>query len=136
MKGVFAEMMPTVNQDLAHLTAVSIMKLPLEIIGKPSFWKSPHADEGIGTAAPGIAVGDLFEEVGLFVEGFAADLDVHGEVCADVEGGIDVDEFEAARVLDLTAQGPAFEGGEDELVIAPNEFVGPALDLAASHIKV
>ncbi len=34
-------MMPTVNQALAHLTAVSIMKLPLEIIGKPSFWKSP-----------------------------------------------------------------------------------------------
>ena len=81
-------------------------------------------------------MGDFFEEVGLFVEGFAADLVVHGEVRADVEGGIDVDEFEAAGVLDLTAQDPAFERGEDELVIAPDAFVWPALDLSASHIEV
>ena len=70
-----------------------------------------HADERIRTASPGIAVGDLFEEVGFLVEGFAADFDVHGEVRADVEGRIDVDELEAAGVLDLAAQGTRFERG-------------------------
>jgi hypothetical protein len=39
-------MMPTVTQSLTHLTAVSIMKFPLEIIGKPSFWKSPNGFSG------------------------------------------------------------------------------------------
>ena len=46
-----------------------------------------HADEGIRAAPPGVAVGDLFEEVRLFVEGLAADLDVHAEVRADRGGG-------------------------------------------------
>jgi hypothetical protein len=69
------------------------------------------------------------------VEGFAADLDVHGEVRADVEGGIDVDELEAAGVLDLAAERAGLEGGKDELVVAPDEFVGPALGLAAELSK-
>jgi hypothetical protein len=69
------------------------------------------------------------------VEGFAADLDVHGEVGADVEGWVDVDEFEAAGLLDLLAEGAGLEGGEDELVVAPDEFVGPALDLPAAPVE-
>src|SRR5438445_3810242 len=83
---------------------------------------------------PGVAVGDLFEEVGLFVEGLAANLDVHAEVRADVEGRVNVDELEAAGVLDLAAERAALEGGEDELVVAPDEFVGPAFDLATAGI--
>ncbi len=51
------------------------------------------------------------------------------------KGGSDVDELEAAGVLDLAAQGPGLEGGEDELVVAPDEFVGPALDLAAGGVE-
>ena len=94
-----------------------------------------HGDEGIGAAAPGIAVGDLFEQVGFFVEGFAADFDIHGEVGADVEGRVNVDEFEAAGVFDLAAEGTALERGEDEFVIAPDELVGPALDLASAQIE-
>ena len=94
-----------------------------------------HRDERIRAPAPGIAVGDLFEEVGFLVEGFAADLDVHGEVRADVEGRIDVDEFQAAGVLDLAAQGTGFERGEDELVVAPDKFVRPALGLAAGGVE-
>ena len=77
----------------------------------------------------------MFEEVGFLVEGFAADLDVHGEVRADVEGWVDVDELEAAGVLDLAAQRAGLEGGEDELVVAPDEFVGPALGLAAGGVE-
>lgn len=68
------------------------------------------------------------------MKGFAADLDVHGEIGADVEGRIDVNEFEATGVLDLLAEGAGFEGGEDELVIAPDEFVAPALELAAAGV--
>jgi len=54
----------------------------------------------------------------------------HGDegIRADVEGQINVDELEAAGVLDLAAQGPGFQGGEDE-------FVGPALDLPAGHVN-
>jgi hypothetical protein len=77
----------------------------------------------------------LFEEVGFLVEGFAADLDVHGEVRAHVEGRVDVDELEAAGVLDLAAERAGLERGEDELVIAPDELVGPALGLAAGVVE-
>ena len=55
------------------------------------------------SAPPGVAVGDLFEEVRLFVEGLAADLDVHTEIRAHVKGRVDVDKLEAARLLDLFA---------------------------------
>ena len=69
------------------------------------------------------------------MEGFPADLDVHGEVRPDVEGRVDVDGLQPAGVLDLAAQRAGLEGGEDELVIAPDEFVGPALGLAAAHVE-
>jgi hypothetical protein len=51
------------------------------------------------------------------------------------EGRVNVDELEAAGVLDLAAERAALEGGEDELVVAPDEFVGPALDLAADQVE-
>src|SRR6266576_3820693 len=86
-----------------------------------------HGDEGIRAAPPSVAIGDFFEEVRFFVEGLVANLDVHAEVRAHVEGRVNVDELEAAGVLDLAAERAAFEGGEDELVVAPDEFVGPAL---------
>ena len=47
-------------------------------------------------STPGVAVGDLLQEVRLFVKGFAADFDVHAEIGTDVERRIDVDELEAA----------------------------------------
>ena len=62
------------------------------------------ADEGIGPFAPGVAVGDFFEDVGLLGEGVVADLDVHGEIRAHVEGRVDVDQLEAALLFDLLAQ--------------------------------
>ena len=67
-----------------------------------------------------------FENVGLLGEGVVADLDVHGEVGADVEGRVDVDELDAALRFDLLAQRTVLEAGEDELVVAPDELVGPA----------
>jgi hypothetical protein len=94
-----------------------------------------HRDERIRASSPSVAVGDLFEQIGLLVEGLAADLNVHGEVRADVEGRVDVDELEAAGVLDLAAQRARLERGEDELVVAPDEFVGPALGLAARGVE-
>ena len=94
-----------------------------------------HGDEGICAAPPGVAVGDLFEEVRLLVEGLAANLDVHAEVRAHVEGRVDVDKLQAAGVLDLAAERAALEGGEDELVVALDEFVGPALDLPPAHVE-
>ncbi|MEI6787674.1 MAG: hypothetical protein WCL49_04260 [bacterium] len=69
------------------------------------------------------------------MEGLAADLDIHAEVCADVEGRVNVDELEAARVLDLATECAALERGEDEFVIAPDEFVGPTLDLPSSGVE-
>ena len=85
-----------------------------------------HGDERIGALAPGVAVGDFFENVGLLGEGVVADLDVHAEVGAHVEGRVDVDELDAALLLDLLAQRAVLQAGEDELVVAPDELVGPA----------
>src|ERR1017187_4063263 len=79
-----------------------------------------HRDEGIRAASPGVAVGDLFEEVRLFVEGLAANLDVHAEIRTHVEGRVNVDQLEAAGLLNLAAECAALEGGEDELVVAPD----------------
>ncbi|MGH8863887.1 MAG: hypothetical protein ACREVZ_04495 [Burkholderiales bacterium] len=69
------------------------------------------------------------------MEGLAADLDVHGEIGADVEGRVDVDELETTRVLDLPAQCAALQGRQDQLVVAPDELVGPALELAAAKVE-
>jgi hypothetical protein len=63
-----------------------------------------HGDKGIRALAPGVAVGDLFQDVGLLGEGVAADLDIHAEIRAHVEGRVDVDQLEAALLLDLLAQ--------------------------------
>ena len=52
-----------------------------------------HCDEAIRAAPPGVAIGDLFQEVRLFMEGLAADLDIHAEVGADIERRVDVDEL-------------------------------------------
>jgi hypothetical protein len=77
----------------------------------------------------------LFEEVGLLMKSLAADLDVHAEVRADIERRVDVDELQAACVLDLSAERSAFQGGEDEFVVAPDELVGPALELATIGVE-
>jgi hypothetical protein len=69
------------------------------------------------------------------VEGLAADLDVHAEVRAHVEGRVDVDELEAARVFDLATERATFERGKNELVVAPDEFVGPAFDLPPADVE-
>ena len=68
------------------------------------------------------------------MEGLTADLDVHAEVRAHVEGRVDVDELEATSLFDLASKRPGLEGRKNELVVAPDEFVGPALDLPPAHV--
>jgi hypothetical protein len=94
-----------------------------------------HGDERVDALPPGVAVGDFFEDVGFIGEGFVANFDVHGEINADIEGGIDIDELDAALLFDFVAERAAAEGGEDELVVASDEFVGPALELAVAGIE-
>jgi hypothetical protein len=96
-----------------------------------------HGDEGVGPFAPGVAVGDFFEDVGAFGEGVAAvaDFDVHGEIGPDVEGRVDVDELEAALFFDLIPQRAVLEAGEDQLVVAPDELVGPPLHLPPARVE-
>jgi len=94
-----------------------------------------HGDEGIGTLAPGVTVGNLFQDVGLFGKGITANLDIHREIRAHVERRIDVDQFEAALFLDLFAQRAVLQRGKDELVVAPDQFVCPALELSAAKIE-
>jgi hypothetical protein len=62
--------------------------------------------------------------------------DVHPEISADVERGVDVDELEAALALDLVAQRAVLQAGEDQLVVAPDELVGPAFELPAAGVEV
>ena len=94
-----------------------------------------HCDEGIRALAPGIAVGDFFQDVRLLGEGIAADLDVHGKIRAHIEGRVDVDQLETALLFDLLAQRAVFQDGEDQLVVSPDQLVGPALELAAAVVK-
>jgi len=70
-----------------------------------------HRDKRVGTLAPGIAVGDLFKNVGLLGEGVAAiaNLDVHREVSPDIERRVDVDQLQTALLFDFVAQRPVLE---------------------------
>ena len=63
-----------------------------------------HGDEGIRALAPGVAVGNLFQDVRLLGEGVVADLDVHREIRAHVKGRVDVDQLETTLLFDLLAQ--------------------------------
>ncbi len=51
------------------------------------------------------------------------------------KGGVNVDELEAAGVLDLAAERAGFERRENQFVVAPNEFIRPAFELASANIK-
>jgi hypothetical protein len=51
-----------------------------------------------------------------------------------IKGRIDVDQLQAALGFDLLAQGPIVEGAEDQLVVAPDQFVRPALELASAEV--
>ena len=61
--------------------------------------------------AKGVAVGELLEDVGLLGEGVAAvaDFDIHTEIGSDIERRVDVDQLQAALLLDLLAQRPVLE---------------------------
>jgi len=94
-----------------------------------------HGYEGVGTFAPGVPVGNFLQNVGLLRERVAANLDVHGEIRAHVKGRINVDQLEAALLLDFFAQRAVLEGGEDELVVAPDQLVRPTLQLASALVR-
>src|SRR5665811_1690095 len=64
------------------------------------------------------------------------DLNVHAEICPHIEGWVDVDQLEAALLFDLLAQRAVLQAGEDELIVAPAEFVRPALELASAFVQI
>ena len=88
-----------------------------------------HGDKGVRALAPDVAVGDLFQDIGLLGEGVVADLDGHGEIRAYVKGWINVNQLETALFFYLLAQRAVLQGRQDQLVVAPDEFVGPPLKL-------
>ncbi len=94
-----------------------------------------HSDERICALSPGIAVGDFFQDVGLLGESVATNLDVHRKIRAYVEGRVNVDQFQPALLFNLLAQRAVFQAGKDELVVAPDELIGPTLELAATFVK-
>ena len=77
--------------------------------------------------APGIAVGDLFQDVGLLGEGVVADLDVHRKVRAHVKRRVNVNQLEPALFFNLLTQRAILQRREDQLVVAPDELIRPTL---------
>ena len=84
---------------------------------------------------PGIPIGDLFKDVGLLGEGVFAYLNIHTEISADIEGRVDVDQFDAALIFNLFSQWSVLQAGEDEFVIPPYKFIRPALQLAPAQVE-
>jgi hypothetical protein len=62
----------------------------------------PQKLDGIAISQP--ILDDVVRSARLLGEGVAADLDVHREIGAHVEGGIDVNQFQPALGLDLLPQ--------------------------------
>jgi hypothetical protein len=60
-----------------------------------------HGDEGVGALAPGVPIGDFFQDIGLLGEGVTADLDVHGKIGPHVKRWVNVDQLEATLLLNL-----------------------------------
>jgi len=71
--------------------------------------------------------------LGFLVKGLAADLDVHREIGPHVERRVDVDQSQAAGFLDLLAQWAALQPAQ--LVVAPDQLVGPAAHLPPARVK-
>src|SRR4030042_808331 len=94
-----------------------------------------HGDEGIRPFPPGIAVGDLFQDVGLLGKGIVTNFDVHRKISAHVKRRVDINQLKSALLLYFLTQGTVLKGGEYQLVVAPNKLVGPALELAASAVQ-
>ena len=57
------------------------------------------------------------------------------KIRADIKRRIDVDELEPAGGFDLAAQRSVLERGEHELVVAPDQLVGPAARLTACRVS-
>jgi hypothetical protein len=66
---------------------------------------------------------------------FPANFNGVAEVGPNGKWWIDINEFEAAFGFDLFAQGAVGEAGKDEFVVAPNQFIVPALALPAFEIE-
>jgi hypothetical protein len=77
-----------------------------QVVNQPKAFVN-HRDKRIRAATPSVPVGNLFKKVRLLMKGLAADLDIHAEVRAYVEGRVNVDELQPAGVLDLSAERPA-----------------------------
>ena len=95
-----------------------------------------HGNERIRSFTPGISVGNLFQDVGLLGEGIITNLDIHAEISTHVKRRVDVNQLDAALTLNLFTHRAILKAGENELVIAPDELVGPALELAAAGIQI
>ena len=69
------------------------------------------------------------------MKSLATDFNVHAEVSADIEGWVDVYQLQSASVLDLLSEGTCLERRKNQLVVAPDEFIGPALDLPTARVE-
>ena len=94
-----------------------------------------HGDEGVRAFAPGVAVGDFFEDVGLLGEGVVADFNVHGKIRTHVKGRVDVDQLEAALLLDFLAQGPFFRLERISLLSPQMSLLVQPLSLPAAGVE-
>ena len=93
-----------------------------------------HGEVRRNALPPRIPVSDFLDDGLFFLRRFAADFDVEAEVGADGEGRVNIDELQPALGFDVQAQGAVGEAGEDELVVAPDELVGPALELPPPEV--
>ena len=65
--------------------------------------------------------------VGSFRKLFSVtDFDIKGKIRTYIERRVDVDELEAACRFDLASHRAVFERSQHQLVVAPDQLVGPA----------
>lgn len=84
---------------------------------------------------PGIPVGDLLKHRLGFRRLFPTDLGLVAKIRPDGEGWVDVHEFQPTFHLDLPPQRAVGKGREDQLIIAPDQFVVPAGTLVALVVE-
>src|SRR5271157_107318 len=63
-----------------------------------------HGDKAVRALAPSVTVGYLFQDIGLFGKGVAADLYVRAEIRSHIKWRVNVNQLEATLLFNLLAQ--------------------------------
>src|SRR5688572_30552906 len=84
-----------------------------------------HSDERICPPAPSVPISNLFNYARSLGYSLLSHVNIYREVGTYIERGINIDQLQPSGCLDLSPQPPALKRGQHQLIVAPDQLVGP-----------